>query len=158
MRQAGDVVRVDIFQDDKGRSKGCGVVEFRSKQDSARALKELDQSELNGRKLFLKIVRLLSLMFRIPICTPCPASTLADLTSPTANGNNPSPEKRLSESVSSIHHSSPTGDGVKICRGADAAEAEARCKPALFTTVNFRRSKGTRKNSRANGETTVRRW
>ncbi len=29
MRQAGDVVRVDIFQDDKGRSKGCGVVEFR---------------------------------------------------------------------------------------------------------------------------------
>jgi RNA recognition motif-containing protein len=43
MRQAGDVVRVDIFQDDKGRSKGCGVVEFRSQQDCARALKQLDQ-------------------------------------------------------------------------------------------------------------------
>jgi RNA recognition motif-containing protein len=33
MRQAGDVVRVDIFQNDQGKSKGCGVVEFKNKQD-----------------------------------------------------------------------------------------------------------------------------
>ena len=42
MRKIGDVVRVDIFQDDKGRSKGCGVVEFAHKEDCSRAIQELD--------------------------------------------------------------------------------------------------------------------
>ena len=42
MRQAGEVVRVDIFQNDQGRSKGCGVVEFTNKQDCFRALKMFD--------------------------------------------------------------------------------------------------------------------
>jgi len=32
MRQAGDVVRVDIFMNEKGRSKGCGVIEFETKE------------------------------------------------------------------------------------------------------------------------------
>lgn len=41
MRQTGDVVRVDVFQDHKGRSKGCGVVEFKSKQDCQKALKTM---------------------------------------------------------------------------------------------------------------------
>ena len=42
MRQAGDVVRVDIFQNDQGRSKGCGVVEFTNQQDCYRALTMFD--------------------------------------------------------------------------------------------------------------------
>jgi RNA recognition motif-containing protein len=42
MRKCGDVIRVDIFQDEKGRSKGCGVVEFSSRDDCSRGLKELD--------------------------------------------------------------------------------------------------------------------
>jgi hypothetical protein len=33
MRKGGEVVRVDIFQDEKGRSKGCGVVEFATIKD-----------------------------------------------------------------------------------------------------------------------------
>ena len=33
MRRAGEVVRVDIFQDEKGRSRGCGVVEYKTKED-----------------------------------------------------------------------------------------------------------------------------
>lgn len=56
MRQAGDVVRVDIFLNEQGRSKGCGVVEYRTKQDCQRALATLNESELDGRKLFLKLV------------------------------------------------------------------------------------------------------
>ena len=44
MRQAGEVVRVDIFQNDQGRSKGCGVVEFTNKQDCFRALKMFGNS------------------------------------------------------------------------------------------------------------------
>ena len=55
MRQAGDVVRVDIFQDgDKQRSKGCGVVEFRNIEDCDKALKTLDKSDLQGRIINLK--------------------------------------------------------------------------------------------------------
>ena len=56
MRQAGDVVRVDIFQNDQGRSKGCGVVEFTNQQDCYRALTMFDQSQFSGRKLNIKIV------------------------------------------------------------------------------------------------------
>lgn len=33
MRRGGEVVRVDIFQDDKRRSRGCGVVEYKTKED-----------------------------------------------------------------------------------------------------------------------------
>jgi len=33
MRTAGDVVRADIITDDRGRSRGFGVVEFRSAGD-----------------------------------------------------------------------------------------------------------------------------
>ena len=44
MRQAGEVVRVDIFQNEHGRSKGCGVVEFKTKQGCQRALEILNES------------------------------------------------------------------------------------------------------------------
>lgn len=54
MRQAGDVVRADIFENKDGTSRGIGVVEFRSKQDMNRALKELHETMLDGRKLYLK--------------------------------------------------------------------------------------------------------
>jgi RNA recognition motif-containing protein len=55
MRKAGDVIRVDIFQDqDKNRSKGCGVVEFKTQDDCNKALETLNNSELQGRPLYLK--------------------------------------------------------------------------------------------------------
>jgi len=38
MRQAGDVVRADIFEDEKGRSRGIGVVEYRNRGDMERAI------------------------------------------------------------------------------------------------------------------------
>lgn len=54
MRQAGDVVRADIFEDQKGRSRGIGVVEFRNKGDMEKALNQLNETMLDGRKIFLK--------------------------------------------------------------------------------------------------------
>jgi RNA recognition motif-containing protein len=54
MRQAGDVVRADIFEDEKGRSRGMGVVEYRSRADMDRAIKQMSQSNLDGRKIFVK--------------------------------------------------------------------------------------------------------
>ena len=38
MRKAGDVVRVDLFQNDKGQNKGCGVIEFRTESDCSAAI------------------------------------------------------------------------------------------------------------------------
>lgn len=56
MRQAGEVVRVDIFQDDRGRSKGSGLIEFVKPEDCARAIDTLDQTDIDGRKIYLKLV------------------------------------------------------------------------------------------------------
>lgn len=49
------MTRVDIFNNDSGRSKGCGVVEYKAQQGCQRALVELNEVELDGRKLFLKL-------------------------------------------------------------------------------------------------------
>jgi len=38
MRKAGDVVRVDLFQNEKGQNKGCGVIEFRNESDCQAAI------------------------------------------------------------------------------------------------------------------------
>ena len=56
MREAGEVVRVDIFENDQGRSKGCGVVEFVTQEGCRRAIETLNETTLDGRKLFLKLV------------------------------------------------------------------------------------------------------
>lgn len=37
-----------------GRSKGCGVVEFKSAADAQRAIEQLTNSELGGRRIFLQ--------------------------------------------------------------------------------------------------------
>jgi len=49
MRQAGDVVRADIFENQQGRSRGIGVVEFRTKEDARNALEKLNKTNLDGR-------------------------------------------------------------------------------------------------------------
>jgi len=49
MKTVGKVGRVNIFEDRNGRSKGCGVVEFDSKEDADKAIKELNESTLDGR-------------------------------------------------------------------------------------------------------------
>ena len=54
MRRAGTVARADILTGPDGRSKGCGIVEYASKKDAARALRELNEEELNGRTIYLQ--------------------------------------------------------------------------------------------------------
>lgn len=54
MRQAGDVKHVEVFQDYNGRSKGCGIVEFNTVEDAQRAISELNDTELEGRKIFVR--------------------------------------------------------------------------------------------------------
>lgn len=55
MKTIGEVTYVDIYRDRDGRSKGCGIVEFEKAEDAQRAIAELNDTELDGRKLFIKL-------------------------------------------------------------------------------------------------------
>ena len=54
MRQAGEVTHADVMMEGRGRSKGCGLVTFASPEDALNAIDELHDSELNGRKIFVR--------------------------------------------------------------------------------------------------------
>mmetsp|Transcript_4587 Transcript_4587/g.10176 ORF Transcript_4587/g.10176 Transcript_4587/m.10176 type:complete len:486 (-) Transcript_4587:282-1739(-) len=54
MKACGDVLRADVMQTHDGRSKGCGIVEYSSPEEAARAVEELNNSELSGRQIFVR--------------------------------------------------------------------------------------------------------
>jgi RNA recognition motif-containing protein len=54
MRQAGNVIRADIMEESQGRSKGCAIVTFDSPASAARAIQELNDTELEGRLIFVR--------------------------------------------------------------------------------------------------------
>ncbi|KAL3759723.1 hypothetical protein ACHAWU_008217 [Discostella pseudostelligera] len=54
MREVGDVQYAKILQDRDGRSKGCGIVEFTSPEGASDAIEKLTDSELKGRKIFVR--------------------------------------------------------------------------------------------------------
>lgn len=54
MRSAGEVVRADILTDANGRSKGCGLVEFASAKDARKAITTLNDTDLQGRLIFVR--------------------------------------------------------------------------------------------------------
>ncbi len=54
MRNCGRVVRADILMDNKGRSKGCAIVEYSTEEEAQRAIAELTDSEILGRKIFVR--------------------------------------------------------------------------------------------------------
>ena len=60
MRQAGNVDQATILTGPDGESIGCGVVVYQRPQEAARAIRELQNSELNGRPLFVREDRMQS--------------------------------------------------------------------------------------------------
>jgi len=54
MRQAGNVDQATILTGSDGESIGCGVVVYQRPQEAARAIRELQNSELNGRPLHVR--------------------------------------------------------------------------------------------------------
>ncbi|KAL0487331.1 SRSF6 [Acrasis kona] len=52
MRKAGDVMFADVDKDSRG--KAYGIVEFRTYDDMKRAIKRLDDTDVNGSKIYLK--------------------------------------------------------------------------------------------------------
>ncbi|KAJ3120225.1 hypothetical protein HK098_004774 [Nowakowskiella sp. JEL0407] len=53
-RKCGDVMFADVLQGHNGRSKGCGIIEYRTPEDAQRAIKELSGALLMGRPVFLR--------------------------------------------------------------------------------------------------------
>jgi len=54
MRDAGEVVYADVFSDDKGRSKGCGIVEFQTAEEALNAINKLNDTILDGRDIYIR--------------------------------------------------------------------------------------------------------
>lgn len=50
-------VRVEVIEGSDGRSKGYGIVKFNSSREAARAIRQLDERELQGRRLNVRADR-----------------------------------------------------------------------------------------------------
>ena len=51
--QVGTVRYADVLLEAGGRSKGCGIVEFEDANEAAAAIRELNDSELDGRQIYV---------------------------------------------------------------------------------------------------------
>lgn len=54
MRSAGDVSFVEVLRFDDGKSKGCAIVEFATAKGAKDAIRDLHDTELHGRLIFLR--------------------------------------------------------------------------------------------------------
>lgn len=54
MRGAGEVLFAEVLVTPTGVSKGCGIVEFASQEDSQRSIRELSEMPLLGRPVFIR--------------------------------------------------------------------------------------------------------
>jgi len=54
MRKVGNVTFVNVLTFPDGKSKGCAVVEYATRAEALRAIKELTDTELGGRKIFVR--------------------------------------------------------------------------------------------------------
>ncbi|CDR97655.1 single stranded G-strand telomeric DNA-binding protein, putative [Babesia bigemina] len=54
MKQVGEVVRADIIEDYDGKSKGCGLVEFADEETALRAMRELNDTMIYDRPIFIR--------------------------------------------------------------------------------------------------------
>eukprot|EP00658_Telonema_sp_P-2_P018385 TRINITY_DN17216_c0_g1_i2.p1 TRINITY_DN17216_c0_g1~~TRINITY_DN17216_c0_g1_i2.p1 ORF type:complete len:140 (+),score=29.48 TRINITY_DN17216_c0_g1_i2:256-675(+) len=56
-RSAGDVVFAEVMTEGGkagGRSKGCGIVEFSSSAEATAAIQQLNDTEIQGRQIFVR--------------------------------------------------------------------------------------------------------
>ena len=55
----GEVSFVELFEDESGKPRGCGFIEFERAEHARVALDKMHRFELKGRKLVVKEVRIL---------------------------------------------------------------------------------------------------
>merc|ERR1719203_1691838 len=54
MRQVGEVVFADIFEERNGRSKGVAIVEYKTSEESLAAIDTLNDTKLGERLIFVR--------------------------------------------------------------------------------------------------------
>ena len=54
MKKVGDVVFADVFMDNMGKSKGCGIVEYANIESADRAMGDLDGQDFLGRRVSVR--------------------------------------------------------------------------------------------------------
>jgi RNA recognition motif-containing protein len=54
MERAGEVVDIEIFKDQMGYSRGCGVVEYKTYLEARKAIEILNNSKLKNRHIIVK--------------------------------------------------------------------------------------------------------
>jgi RNA recognition motif-containing protein len=54
MQKSGEVISVDIREDERGNSRGFAVVEFNTPNDCFKAIKDLDGTRLDGRMIVVR--------------------------------------------------------------------------------------------------------
>ena len=60
---AGNVTFVELFEDEMGKSMGCGLVEYSSQEEAKKAIDTLNDSKVNGREIKVKTVSYENLTF-----------------------------------------------------------------------------------------------
>ena len=53
-KTVGNVLHADVMAMPDGRSKGCGLVSFATAQDANNAITMLNDTDLNGRPIFVR--------------------------------------------------------------------------------------------------------
>ena len=53
---AGNVTFVELFEDEGGKSLGCGLVEYSTPEEAKKAIESLNDSKVNGREIKVKAV------------------------------------------------------------------------------------------------------
>lgn len=53
-RVVGSVEYVELFHDENGKARGCGIVEFKDPNHVEKALEKMNRYEVNGRELVVK--------------------------------------------------------------------------------------------------------
>ncbi|KAM8876517.1 myelin expression factor 2 [Synchiropus picturatus] len=52
--KVGEVTYVELFKDGEGKSRGCGVVEFKDEEYVKKAIETMNKHDLSGRPLYIK--------------------------------------------------------------------------------------------------------
>lgn len=53
-RVVGSVEYVELFHDENGKARGCGIVEFKDPDNVEKALEKMNRYDVNGRELVVK--------------------------------------------------------------------------------------------------------
>ncbi|XP_030373946.1 myelin expression factor 2 isoform X3 [Scaptodrosophila lebanonensis] len=53
-RIVGSIEYVQLFHDESGKARGCGIVEFKDPENVQKALEKMNRYEINGRELVVK--------------------------------------------------------------------------------------------------------